>query len=135
MDLRLNEVQELMKRRNLELDVDSAARNSLADSVSTGFLGARPLNRMIQRDIVNALSTRLLKDQIREGETVKVRALGPRIVVEANHDGPNSERRGVPDPEPPSSSPLAPTTGVRGAFARVTNLGTRLKPNASAVRK
>lgn len=55
---------------------------------STSY-GARPLNRAIQRELLNPLSVMLLSDHVRDGETVQIRFDGPhnRLHIIPNHQG------------------------------------------------
>ena len=52
-------------------------------------LGARPINRAIQSELLNPLSILLLSGRVLDGETVKVRFDGPhnRIIIIPNHEG------------------------------------------------
>ncbi|KIO17966.1 hypothetical protein M407DRAFT_16289 [Tulasnella calospora MUT 4182] len=71
VDLRIKETAEVLEKRNLHLDLDDAAKQSLADVIVESKYGARPLNREIQTRIINELSTYLLQDIIQDGEVVK----------------------------------------------------------------
>jgi ATP-dependent Clp protease ATP-binding subunit ClpB len=57
-----------------ELDVTPAARAHLAQSGYDPVYGARPLKRVIQRDLQDPLALRLLQGDFRPGETIRVEA-------------------------------------------------------------
>ena len=62
----------LLKDRKITLDVDTSARDWLAEAGFDPAYGARPLKRVIQRHLQNPLATMLLDGTIADGETVKV---------------------------------------------------------------
>jgi ATP-dependent Clp protease ATP-binding subunit ClpB len=89
VEIRLKEVQERLASRKIVLDVDPDARQYLASVGYSPTYGARPLNRAIQSELLNPLSVVLLSEQVRDGETVRVRFDGPynRLVIVPNHEG------------------------------------------------
>ncbi|KAG8880009.1 hypothetical protein FRB97_001210 [Tulasnella sp. 331] len=133
--LRLEVVRQLLPGRKLTLDVDETARQVLGKAVSGGSMGARPLNRMIQHDIVNEISTLLLRNRIKEGEIVKVRARDGRTYVEPNHTAGIADSQMPPDnmnllpvslpttnPARPSPTPRPGTTASRSLAANVPDV-------------
>ena len=88
VDIRLKEIQERLSARKMTLDIDDAARSYLGSVGYSTNYGARPLNRAIQFELLNPLSTLILEDRIRDGETVKVGFDGVhnRLVIAPNHD-------------------------------------------------
>ncbi|KAE8213308.1 hypothetical protein CF327_g3146 [Tilletia walkeri] len=90
VDIRIREVQQRLNANNkrIKLDLDDAAKDFLGSIGYSPTLGARPLNRAIQNELLAPLSIAILTGQIREGETAKVVFDGPsnRIRVEANHE-------------------------------------------------
>jgi ATP-dependent Clp protease ATP-binding subunit ClpB len=90
VDLRLNEIQTRMQKngRKLKLAVEDVAKDYLGDAGWSPQYGARPLNRVIQREILNPLSKLILQGCIRDGEMVRVGADLPRnrLVVLPYHE-------------------------------------------------
>lgn len=91
VDLRLSELQHRLAKqggRKLKLDVDEDAKNFLGDAGFSPQFGARPLNRVIQREILNPLSKLILQGSVLDGETVRIEADLPRnrLVVVPNHE-------------------------------------------------
>lgn len=72
VDIRLEEVQERLVSRRIQLEVDSAAKTWLVDRGYDPVYGARPLNRLIQKELLNPLAMQLLRGQVLEHETVQV---------------------------------------------------------------
>jgi ATP-dependent Clp protease ATP-binding subunit ClpB len=62
--------------RKIVLDLDDAARKWLANEGYDPVFGARPLKRVIQRELQNPLAELLLGGEVRDGDTVPV-TVGP----------------------------------------------------------
>jgi ATP-dependent Clp protease ATP-binding subunit ClpB len=94
VDLQVDRLGERLHDRRLTLDVTPAAREWLA---LTGFdpaYGARPLRRLVQKEIGDRLARALLSGQVRDGDTVLVDradADGDGLVVRSA-----TARQGVP---------------------------------------
>lgn len=89
VDIRLREIEERLVDKKMKLDVDRAAKQYLMSAGYSPTYGARPLNRVIQSEMLNPLSVMLLSDRIRDGETIRVRFDGPRnrLQIVPNHEG------------------------------------------------
>ncbi|KAI9002560.1 heat shock protein [Hyaloraphidium curvatum] len=72
VDVRLSEVQARLADRQITLDVDPAARDWLSSEGFDPAYGARPLNRAVQKEVLNPLSTLIIEGRVRNGETAKV---------------------------------------------------------------
>lgn len=72
VDVRLKEVEERVKDRRITLQVDTTARDWLGERGYEPAFGARPLNRLIQKKLLNPLARLLIDGGIRTGETAKV---------------------------------------------------------------
>ncbi len=76
VDIQLRHLRDLLAERKIELVLDEAARDWLAEAGYDPVYGARPLKRIIQRELQNALAERILAGEIADGTTVEVHA-GP----------------------------------------------------------
>jgi ATP-dependent Clp protease ATP-binding subunit ClpB len=74
VDVQLSRLRALLAERHITLEIDSRARDWLADDGYDPVYGARPLKRVIQRSLQNPLAGLLLEGAIRDGETVRVSA-------------------------------------------------------------
>ncbi len=74
VDIQLARLQKLLADRKLTLALDDKARAWLADAGYDPVYGARPLKRVIQRELQNPLAELILKGRIADGETVAVTA-------------------------------------------------------------
>ncbi|KAJ3087840.1 chaperone ATPase hsp78 [Quaeritorhiza haematococci] len=76
VDVRLREIQhrlyEGQQHRKILLDVDEAAKKWLADAGYDPIYGARPLNRVIQKCLLNPLAKYIIDGSVRNGEVVKI---------------------------------------------------------------
>jgi ATP-dependent Clp protease ATP-binding subunit ClpC len=72
VDLEFSKVQDRLIDHGLELSLTDAARDHLADRGYDPNLGARPLRRVIQTDVEDALSEAVLADRFSEGDVVIV---------------------------------------------------------------
>jgi ATP-dependent Clp protease ATP-binding subunit ClpB len=60
------------KNHDLDLDLTDAAKDWLADRGYDPAFGARPLKRVMQRQVANELSKELLNDRVHDGDTVRI---------------------------------------------------------------
>jgi len=72
VELYVDRLQRRLAERRLELAVTPDARRWLADEGYDPIYGARPLRRLMQREIDDRLARALLAGDIRDGETVLV---------------------------------------------------------------
>ena len=72
--LMINEVNERLKEKNISIEVTDKAKDVLAKDGYDPMYGARPLRRVIQRQIEDRLSEELLKRNISVGDTVFIDA-------------------------------------------------------------
>ncbi|WP_158370033.1 ATP-dependent chaperone ClpB [Cellulosimicrobium cellulans] len=72
VDLQVAALAARLRDRRLTLDVDPAAREWLAIEGFDPAYGARPLRRLVQREIGDKLARLLLAGEVRDGDTVRV---------------------------------------------------------------
>jgi ATP-dependent Clp protease ATP-binding subunit ClpB len=72
VEITIDRLQQRLSERRLELAVTPSARSWLADHGYDTTYGARPLRRLIQKEIDDRLATALLSGDIHDGDTVKV---------------------------------------------------------------
>ena len=81
VDIQLRRLTALLEDRKIELTLDEAARNWLADKGYDPVYGARPLKRVIQRELQNPLAELILRGRIADGDGVAVSADGDGLIV------------------------------------------------------
>ena len=81
VDIQLRHLQSLLADRKITLEVDDKAKTWLGNTGYDPVYGARPLKRVIQRQLQNPLASMLLSGKIKDGDTVKVTVLDGQIAV------------------------------------------------------
>jgi ATP-dependent Clp protease ATP-binding subunit ClpB len=76
VDVQIGRLKKLLTDRKIDITLSDAARSWLADKGYDPAYGARPLKRVIQKNLQDPLAEELLAGRIRDGETVAVDALG-----------------------------------------------------------
>ena len=77
VQIQVDHLRALLADRKIGIELDRAALEWLANEGYDSTYGARPLKRVIQRSLQNALAGLILEGAIKEGETVHVSA-GPQ---------------------------------------------------------
>ena len=72
VEVQLGRLYKLLEDRNIALDLSDAAKVWLGDAGYDPVYGARPLKRVIQRELQNPLATMILEGSIHDGDRVKV---------------------------------------------------------------
>lgn len=87
VDLRLGEIQKRLEDngRKVTIDVSDEAKDYLGSSGYSPAYGARPLARLIEKEVLNRLAILILRNNIRDGEVARVELVEGKIVVLANH--------------------------------------------------
>ena len=73
-DIQLRRLQQRLDERHITLQMTDAAREHLATTGYDPNYGARPLKRLIQKEIETALGRLILKGEVKDGDTVTVDA-------------------------------------------------------------
>ena len=82
VELDIDKLSRRLASRRLELAVTPDARAWLAERGYDPLFGARPLRRLMQREIDDQLATALLSGEIRDGDTVLVTLRGDGLAVD-----------------------------------------------------
>ncbi|MGZ5351989.1 MAG: ATP-dependent chaperone ClpB [Actinomycetota bacterium] len=80
VDIQISQLAERLADRSLSVELTDAAREHLANAGYDPTYGARPLKRLIQRELQDPLALRLLSGDLVEGDRVVVDADGDRLV-------------------------------------------------------
>jgi ATP-dependent Clp protease ATP-binding subunit ClpB len=79
VDIQMQSVAKRLLARQISLTLTPGAKRYLTREGYDPAFGARPLKRVIQRDILNPLSTKLLEGAFKEGDTIIVDLEGERL--------------------------------------------------------
>jgi ATP-dependent Clp protease ATP-binding subunit ClpB len=83
VDIQLARLQARLRERHVELDVRAGARALLAEAGYHPAYGARPLQRVIQTRVQDALAQKIVEGAIGDGQSVVVDAVAGEIEVRA----------------------------------------------------
>ncbi|KAL9077149.1 MAG: hypothetical protein Q9161_000415 [Pseudevernia consocians] len=72
VDIRLKELQARLEDRRIVLTLEDKVKSWLAQKVHDPRYGARPLNRLISKQIATGLADRIIRGQIRSGQQASV---------------------------------------------------------------
>jgi ATP-dependent Clp protease ATP-binding subunit ClpB len=93
VDIQLKRLQRLLEDRKVALDLDESARNWLAAKGYDPAYGARPLKRVIQREVQDPLAEKILLGEIPDGSKVKVTAGTDKLLFLPRVEG-GKEKKG-----------------------------------------
>jgi len=74
VDIQIGRLQKLLTDRKLKIEMDDKARTWLANKGYDPAYGARPLKRVIQKNVQDPLAELILSGKIKDGEKVAVSA-------------------------------------------------------------
>ncbi|MGB3861502.1 MAG: ATP-dependent chaperone ClpB [Candidatus Aminicenantaceae bacterium] len=72
LDIQIDELRKRLEGRGIGIDVEKEAKSELAERGYDPVYGARPLKRVLQRDVENPLALNILEGKYVEGDTVVV---------------------------------------------------------------
>jgi ATP-dependent Clp protease ATP-binding subunit ClpB len=72
LDLITRKVQKMLSRQGIVLRISERAKNFLADLGYDPQFGARPMKRVVQKEIVNELSKKVLSGIFGPGDTIYI---------------------------------------------------------------
>jgi len=77
----LQDVSGLMKAQKVDISFEESVIDYLADIGYEPEFGARPIKRVIQKELENLLAQKLLNEDIKEGSEIKIAAKEGKIVI------------------------------------------------------
>jgi ATP-dependent Clp protease ATP-binding subunit ClpB len=83
VELQVSQLAGRVREKGLEIELTDDARTLLGNLGYDPTYGARPLKRVIQKQLVDRLALKLLEGEFREGDTVRVDAEGGKLAFEA----------------------------------------------------
>ncbi|KAJ0341806.1 hypothetical protein COL922a_001900 [Colletotrichum nupharicola] len=87
VDIRLQEIQKRLENngRKVYIDVSEEAKDYLGNAGYSPAYGARPLSRLIEKELLNKLAILILRGNVRDGENARVELINGKITVLPNH--------------------------------------------------
>ena len=93
VDIQVAQLSARVRERGIEIELTQGARELLGNLGFDPTYGARPLKRVIQKQLVDKLALRLLEGDFAEGDTVKVDAQDGELVFEKAKPGKRAADR------------------------------------------
>ncbi|MCR9195851.1 MAG: ATP-dependent chaperone ClpB [Hyphomonas sp.] len=81
VDIQIGRLERLLKDRKMQIELADGARHWLADKGYDPIYGARPLKRVIQKELQDPLARLLLEGRVHDGETIKVDVDGDSLTI------------------------------------------------------
>jgi len=72
VDLEIEKVAKRLSQKGIEIELTEKAKEALAEKGFDQNLGARPLKRVIQKEVLDFLALKIVSGEIREGDKVKI---------------------------------------------------------------
>jgi ATP-dependent Clp protease ATP-binding subunit ClpA len=82
VDKMLGDVRARLAERQLSLELSDEARQWLVSNGYDEAYGARPLKRLIQKEVENALARRVLGNEFSDGDRINVEVVDDRLTFE-----------------------------------------------------
>jgi ATP-dependent Clp protease ATP-binding subunit ClpB len=87
VDIQMERLEGLLKDRKMTLQLSLDARNWLAARGYDPVYGARPLKRVIQKELQDPLARLLLEGRIHDGETIEIGVEGDQLAINGVPNG------------------------------------------------
>lgn len=81
VEIQLNQLKELLSDRNIDLKFTDYALQYFAEKGFDPQFGARPLKRLVQKEVINLLSKKIIADEINEKKPVLIDVFDGVVVV------------------------------------------------------
>jgi ATP-dependent Clp protease ATP-binding subunit ClpB len=93
VDVRMGEIQKRLNSngRNVRIDMTNEVRDYLGSAGYSPAYGARPLARLIEKEVLNRMAVMILRGSIKDGETAKVVLEDGQIQVLPNHSDSDTD--------------------------------------------
>lgn len=110
VDLRISEIQKRLSDndRNVFISVSDEAKDYLGNAGYSPAYGARPLQRLIEKEVLNRLAVLILRNNIRDGEAARVELVDGKITVLPNHPDSDLEDDDMIDDEDDAVEEIVP---------------------------
>ena len=86
LEVRLGEIGDRLLDKRISLKLTDEAKELLCELGYDPVYGARPLNRVLHKKLLNSLAMLMIKGQIKENEDVRVNVKNGEVYVEPNHE-------------------------------------------------
>ncbi len=81
LDLQLEKIKSRLEKKRISIKLNNKAKDLLSKQGYDPSLGARPLRRIIEQQVVNPIALLLLENKVKDGEVIKVGVRDGVLVV------------------------------------------------------
>jgi len=109
VDIQIDRLMKLLADRKITVSLDAKAKSWLAGAGYDPVYGARPLKRVIQRNLQDPLANLILQGKVSDGDTVAVSAGKRGLIINGHEVEANGDGLGLIgglEPPPPSHAGL-----------------------------
>jgi ATP-dependent Clp protease ATP-binding subunit ClpB len=92
VDIRIKELQARLDDRRIVLQVDNEIKDWLCEKGYDPKYGARPLNRLIAKEIGNRLADKIIRGELTSGQTAVISFNADKTALEVAADGAKEEK-------------------------------------------
>ncbi|MYZ50438.1 ATP-dependent chaperone ClpB [Propylenella binzhouense] len=85
VEIQLERLRKLLEDRKIAIELDQSATHWLAEKGYDPAYGARPLKRVIQKQVQDPLAEKILSGEVKDGDTVAVSAGTDRLLFRSVH--------------------------------------------------
>jgi ATP-dependent Clp protease ATP-binding subunit ClpC len=82
VEIMIRRLEARLKDKNIKLTITESAKEYLAEEGYDPTFGARPLRRLIEREIETPLARMIIAGEVQEGQTVRVDYNGEKLILE-----------------------------------------------------
>jgi ATP-dependent Clp protease ATP-binding subunit ClpB len=104
VDIQMARLARLLADRKIAIELDDKARRWLADAGYDPVYGARPLKRVIQKELQDPLADLILAGKVKDGETLEISAGAHGLMV--NGEAPKDPAKRFAGEAPPAGALL-----------------------------
>jgi ATP-dependent Clp protease ATP-binding subunit ClpB len=82
VDIRTKEIQQRLESQNLILNISEEAKHWLARHGYDAAYGARPLNRLLQKQLLNPIARKVINEEVKGGDSIQISAQHNQLQIE-----------------------------------------------------
>lgn len=85
VEVQLQKVSSRLEEKNIQVTFASSLKQYLAQEAYDPIFGARPLKRLIQKEIIDELALRILQHEVNDGDMLTIEYTDNRVSITMEH--------------------------------------------------
>lgn len=116
VDVRLQEIQKRLENNDKKVTIQASdeVKDYLGAAGYSPAYGARPLQRLLEKEILNRLAVLILRGSIKDGEDARVELIDGKVVVQPNHTDSDLEDEDMFDDDDDAMLEIEDTAPTNG---------------------